>query len=108
VAAALAAQPEIELGVHLHAQRSEAPSRIRAAFQAGCRRFDAALGGFGGCPFAQDALVGNIPTEVLLQELVHWGAKVPQLSQLGDLIRTNAEIASAGGSPDERQFGNRM
>ena len=67
--AALAAQPEIELGVHLHVKRSEAPSRIRAAFQAGCRRFDAALGGFGGCPFAQDTLVGNIPTEILLQEI---------------------------------------
>ena len=93
--AALAAQPEIEIGVHLHARRKRGPIAIRAAFEAGCRRFDAALGGFGGCPFAQDALVGNIPTEILLQELADCGAMVPQLSQLGDLIHASAEIASA-------------
>ena len=108
VGAALAALPEIELGVHLHAQPSEAPSRIRAAFQSGCRRFDAALGGFGGCPFAQDTLVGNIPTEILLQELAECGARVPQFLQLGDLIRASADIASGAGSPDEQQLGKQM
>jgi len=100
------AQPQIEVGVHLHARRTDAPTRIRAAYDAGCRRFDAAVGGLGGCPFAQDSLVGNIPTEVLLEELAQCGARVPQFGQLGDLIRTSAEIAAAAGSPDEPQLGN--
>ena len=77
----------------------------RGISSAGCRRFDAAIGGFGGCPFAQDALVGNIPTEMLLQELAECGARVPQFLQLGDLIRASAEIASGAGSPDEQQLG---
>src|ERR1700677_2857945 len=51
----------IEVGVHLHARPDEAAAKVRAAYEAGCRRFDAAIGGLGGCPFAQDALVGNLP-----------------------------------------------
>jgi len=62
--AALAGQGKIELGVHLHARKDEASGKVRAAYEAGCRRFDGALGGLGGCPFAQDSLVGNIPTEI--------------------------------------------
>jgi hydroxymethylglutaryl-CoA lyase len=99
VAAVLNAQPEMEFGVHLHARRGEAAPRIRAAFDAGCRRFDAALGGLGGCPFAQDALVGNIPTEVLLEELGRCGAKLPLLASLDELIHTSAEIAASAGTP---------
>ena len=53
----------VEIGVHLHATYEGAAEKIRAAYGAGCRRFDAAIGGLGGCPFAQDALVGNIATE---------------------------------------------
>jgi hydroxymethylglutaryl-CoA lyase len=87
----------IEIGVHLHARPQDAPARIRAAYQAGCRRFDAAIGGLGGCPFAQDALVGNIPTETLLAELKALGAQVPKLRGLDDVIHASAEIA--------RQFG---
>jgi hydroxymethylglutaryl-CoA lyase len=102
VVAVLAANPEIELGVHMHARRADAPSRIRAAFGAGCRRFDGALGGLGGCPFAQDALVGNIATEILLEELAQCGAKIPHLGPLDDLIRTSTEIATCAGTPDER------
>jgi hydroxymethylglutaryl-CoA lyase len=60
VAAVIGAHTEIEIGVHLHARQENAPARIRAAFDAGCRRFDAAIGGLGGCPFALDTLVGNI------------------------------------------------
>ncbi len=60
---------DLEIGVHLHARPADAAARIRAAFDAGCRRFDAAIGGLGGCPFAQDILVGNIPTEILVAEL---------------------------------------
>lgn len=93
-----AAQPEIGIGVHLHARPADAPARIRAAFNAGCRRFDAAIGGLGGCPFAQDALVGNIATETLLTVLAECGAALPTLGPLDDLSRANVEIAVRYGS----------
>jgi hydroxymethylglutaryl-CoA lyase len=95
VAAVIAAQPEIEVGVHLHARRGEARSRIFAAFEAGCRRFDSAIGGLGGCPFAQDALVGNIPTEILVEVLADCGAELPRFGPLDNLIRASGEIAAA-------------
>lgn len=97
--AALDASDGAQIGVHLHARPDNAPPRIRAAYESGCRRFDAALGGLGGCPFAQDMLVGNIPTEVLLEELARCGAKVSQLAPLDDLIRANAEIAASAEPP---------
>ena len=53
----------IELGVHMHSTRANAAAKVLAAYDAGCRRFDSAIGGLGGCPFAQDELIGNIPTE---------------------------------------------
>jgi hydroxymethylglutaryl-CoA lyase len=87
-----------EIGVHLHARRDVAAAHIRAAFDAGCRRFDAAIGGLGGCPFAQDALVGNIPTEILIAELAQCGAELPALAPLDDLLRTSAEIAAEHGA----------
>jgi hydroxymethylglutaryl-CoA lyase len=99
VTAAIAAQPGVEFGVHLHARRSDASLRIRAAFTAGCRRFDSALGGLGGCPFAQDALVGNIPTEDLIVALADCGAELPRLGPLHDLIRANTVIASGADAP---------
>ena len=54
------------LGAHLHATPWAAESKIQAAWEGGCRRFDGALGGIGGCPMAQDELVGNLPTEALV------------------------------------------
>jgi hydroxymethylglutaryl-CoA lyase len=93
VADVLAVHDSVEIGVHLHARPNEAPARIRAAYQAGCRRFDAAIGGLGGCPFAQDLLVGNIATEMLIDVLQGMGAKLPPLSPLDGLIYTSAEIA---------------
>jgi hydroxymethylglutaryl-CoA lyase len=98
VTAVREAYGEIELGVHLHARPADAQARIRAAFAAGCRRFDAALGGLGGCPFAQDALVGNIPTEILIATLNECGAQLPMLGPLEELIRASAEIARRYGS----------
>jgi hydroxymethylglutaryl-CoA lyase len=95
IAAARAAHPGIEIGVHLHARRGEAAEKIRAAFHAGCRRFDSALGGLGGCPFAQDSLVGNIPTEILVAELDALGAALPPLGPLDDLLRLSSAIARA-------------
>jgi len=93
VAAAIAEHGDTEIGVHLHARRTEAADKIRAAFEAGCRRFDAAMGGLGGCPFAQDGLVGNIPTEILVATLAECGAEVPEFAPLDELIRASAEIA---------------
>jgi hydroxymethylglutaryl-CoA lyase len=56
----------IELGVHLHSRPENAEEKILAAYEAGCRRFDSALTGLGGCPFAGDTLVGNVATEDVL------------------------------------------
>jgi hydroxymethylglutaryl-CoA lyase len=64
----------IELGVHLHSRPENAEEKILAAFEAGCRRFDSALTGLGGCPFAGDDLVGNIATEQVLAALKRKGA----------------------------------
>jgi hydroxymethylglutaryl-CoA lyase len=89
----------IEIGAHLHARPEDAPTRIRAAFDAGCRRFDAAIGGLGGCPFAQDALVGNIPTETLLAVLRETGAALPKLGRLDEVLQANAEIAGRFSAP---------
>jgi hydroxymethylglutaryl-CoA lyase len=83
----------VEIGVHLHARPDQAAAKIRAAYEAGCRRFDAAIGGLGGCPFAQDALVGNVATEVLLAELKELGAELEPLRPLDGLIAASAEIA---------------
>ena len=60
---------DVDLGVHLHSRPESAVEKVEAAFDAGCRRFDSALTGLGGCPFAGDALVGNIPTEVVVATL---------------------------------------
>jgi hydroxymethylglutaryl-CoA lyase len=98
VGAVIAAHGEIEIGVHLHARRSDAAERIGAAYDEGCRRFDAAIGGMGGCPFAQDALVGNLPTETLLATLVGFGANLPKVGPLDELIDASAQIA-AGCNP---------
>ncbi len=98
VAAVCRAYRDIEIGVHLHARRDDAPTRIRAAFEAGCRRFDGAIGGIGGCPFAQDLLVGNIPTETLIAVLAECGATLPAFGPLEDLIRKSAEMATSYGT----------
>lgn len=93
VRAVLGAGLDAEIGVHLHARRVDAAAKIGAAYEAGCRRFDAAIGGLGGCPFAQDDLVGNIPTEILLRELAVRGAELPALKGLDGLIGASAEMA---------------
>src|SRR6266567_7322479 len=65
----------VELGVHLHSRPEDAAAKVLAAYDAGCRRFDGALTGLGGCPFAGDALVGNIATETALSALAARGAE---------------------------------
>lgn len=70
----LPAAEGIELGIHLHGRPDQAAEKVLAAYEAGCRRFDGALTGLGGCPFASDELVGNIPTEVVVSTLAARGA----------------------------------
>jgi hydroxymethylglutaryl-CoA lyase len=61
--------PSIEIGAHLHSYPEAANEKILATYEAGCRRLDGALLGFGGCPFAEDELVGNIDTEEIINTL---------------------------------------
>jgi hydroxymethylglutaryl-CoA lyase len=93
VAAVLRNCAEIEVGVHLHSTRAEAAAKVLAAFDAGCRRFDAAIGGLGGCPFAQDDLVGNVPTEEVLAALDQRGVKMSILPQVPAVAAMNAAIS---------------
>jgi len=84
----------LEIGVHLHSRPDQADAKVIAAYGAGCRRFDSALGGLGGCPFAQDALVGNIPTEKVIEALRSRGAALPVLKPLDVLLRVTSEIGA--------------
>lgn len=59
---------DVEIGAHLHTRADKWEEKIKAAYDNGCRRFDSALKGFGGCPMAEDELVGNMPTE----KIVHY------------------------------------
>lgn len=71
--------PDLETGVHLHSTNINWKQKINAALQNGCLRFDGALKGFGGCPFAEDELVGNLNTELM----------IPYFQQLGFLKHIN-------------------
>ena len=94
VGAVMAKFDYLEIGVHLHSRPEQAEAKIIAAYDAGCRRFDSAIGGLGGCPFAQDALVGNIATEKVIDTLKQRGAQLPPLKSLDTLIRVTAEIGA--------------
>jgi hydroxymethylglutaryl-CoA lyase len=94
VSAVMAEYDYLEIGVHLHSRRDQAAAKIVAAYEAGCRRFDSAIGGLGGCPFAQDDLVGNIPTEIVIETLRSRGAELPPLKSLDTLLRASAEIGA--------------
>jgi len=65
--------PDVEVGCHLHSNPESAYEKVEAAYLAGCRRFDGAIKGFGGCPLAEDELVGNIATETILSVLSDHG-----------------------------------
>ena len=94
VAAVLEKYGYLEIGVHLHSRPEQAVEKILAAYDAGCRRFDSALGGLGGCPFAQDALVGNIPTERVLEALAQRNVPPPITRPLDVLLKATAGIAA--------------
>jgi len=94
VGAVMAKYDYLEIGVHLHSRPEQAAEKVLAAYDAGCRRFDSALGGLGGCPFAQDALVGNIPTEKVIEALTGRGAALPPLKPLDSLLKATAGIGA--------------
>src|SRR5438034_5843111 len=93
VAAVVRECPECEMGIHMHSARAEAVTKVLAAYDAGCRRFDSAIGGLGGCPFAQDKLVGNIPTEEVLRALQQRGLTLPVNGRLAKVVALNAAIS---------------
>jgi len=84
----------LEIGVHLHSRPEAATEKILAAYDAGCRRFDSALAGLGGCPFAQDQLIGNIATEKVIGALKNRDAKLPALKPLDALLRASEAIGA--------------
>src|SRR5271165_5051748 len=94
VSAVMAKYDYLEIGVHLHSRPEDASAKVLAAYDAGCRRFDSAIGGLGGCPFAQDALVGNIATEKVIETLKQRGAELSPLKSLDALLRATAEIGA--------------
>jgi hydroxymethylglutaryl-CoA lyase len=94
VSAVLSKYGYLEIGVHLHSRPDQAAEKVTAAYDAGCRRFDSAVCGLGGCPFAQDALVGNIATETVIETLTAHGALLPTLKPLDVLLRATAEIGA--------------
>jgi hydroxymethylglutaryl-CoA lyase len=89
----------VEIGAHLHSRPEDAAAKVLAAYDVGCRRFDSAIGGLGGCPFAQDVLVGNIPTEKLLEALRSRGVELPFLRSITEPFRLAADIASRFSGP---------
>jgi hydroxymethylglutaryl-CoA lyase len=91
-----------EVGIHMHSTRAAAGAKILAAFDAGCRRFDSAIGGLGGCPFAQDELVGNIPTEEVIRALEQRGVILPIPGSLAPVVDLNQAIS------DEFSAGDRV
>ena len=94
VSAVIAEYGYLEIGVHLHSRPDQAAAKTIAAYEAGCRRFDSVIGGLGGCPFAQDDLVGNIATETVIESLRSRGAQLPPLKSLDTLARASAEIGA--------------
>lgn len=85
---------DYDIGVHLHSAPGKAAAKVLAAYDSGCRRIDSAIGGLGGCPFAQDALVGNIPTESVIAALQERGIELPVSELLANVRAMNLLIAS--------------
>jgi hydroxymethylglutaryl-CoA lyase len=86
---------DYDIGVHLHSTPGKAAAKVLAAYDAGCRRIDSAVGGLGGCPFAQDALVGNIPTESVISALQERGIELPiSKKSLANVLAMTSLIAS--------------
>ena len=93
-----AVHDELEIGLHLRTRLEDGPAKIRAAYAAGCRRFESAIAGVGASPFADDPMVANLATEMLLAELRELGAELPPLQPLDGLIAASAEIVRKYGA----------
>jgi len=89
----------VEIGVHLHSRPEDAAAKVLASYDVGCRRFDSAIGGLGGCPFAQDVLVGNIATETLLEAFRSRGVELPIRKPIAEVLRLSAEIGAKFSGP---------
>ncbi|MGQ0612895.1 MAG: hydroxymethylglutaryl-CoA lyase [Planctomycetaceae bacterium] len=97
--AVAAAVPGAEVGLHLHQTPARWAAVVRAALDTGCRRFDGALGGIGGCPFAGDDLVANLPTEGLVPLLRQAGYDPGvEDSRLAECVASALELARLGGA----------
>src|ERR1700749_4438110 len=103
ISAVIGAYDYLEIGAHLHSTQSGAADKVIAAYDAGCRRFDSAIGGLGGCPFAQDEMVGNIPTERGIEAFKQRGIAVPVRKPLDNVIKMSADIAAKYKTPDADQ-----
>lgn len=86
------ALPSVEVGVHLHTTLDTWQDKIDAAYTAGCRRFDGAIKGYGGCPMATDQLTGNMPTELMIARLEELGAQI-QINQ--SALEKSIKLASS-------------
>ena len=86
-------RPDLEFGAHFHTTVTDWHEKVAAAYESGCRRFDSALLGYGGCPMAQDDLVGNMPTERLL-EFAAEKKELPPIDQkaLGEALKYFKQI----------------
>ncbi len=85
--------PEVTFGAHLHTLPYDFKSRLEAAVNAGCRRFDGAIKGFGGCPMAADDLTGNMPTELMLEYFANEGSETGvNMSELSKAISLADEV----------------
>lgn len=96
IGAACSQYKGFDIGVHLHSRGDQAAAKVLAAYDAECRRFDSAIGGLGGCPFAQDALVGNVPTESVINVLKERGVGLP-IRNLDSLVATSESIGARFG-----------
>ena len=82
--------PNLEIGAHLHGIPAETPGKVRSAVAAGCRRLDSVIGGFGGCPFAQDERIGNLDTITVLETLGQGTGHLNHLSSRAAALAASA------------------
>lgn len=93
-----AVHDELEVGLHLRVQPDGAVTRVRAAYEVGCRRFHSVLGGFGGESVGEAGMIPNLATETLLTELMALGAELEPMRPVHALARAAAEIAGKYGA----------
>jgi hydroxymethylglutaryl-CoA lyase len=82
--------PNVEFGAHFHATNETWQMKIQSAHQAGCLRFDGVIGGFGGCPMAEDELIGNINTQKMIQYFENQGVNL-EINK--NIFQKSAEIS---------------